>query len=99
NVVVMPSSTTVAAVAFGAITLLAGFARPAGAVTWSRPVAEPVSRPFAMPGSPFLAGRHRGVDFAAPRGSPVGAPCGGRVAVAGRIGTSGGVVTIACGRW
>ncbi len=59
----------------------------------------PVTRAFDVHGSPFAAGLHRGVDLAAPAGAPVGAPCSGRVVVAGRVGASGRVVTVACGPW
>jgi hypothetical protein len=58
-----------------------------------------VTRGFAFHGSPFAGGLHRGVDLAAPPGAPVGAPCGGRVVAAGRVGASGRVVTVACGPW
>ena len=61
------------------------------------PVAGDVTRDFD-PGRPFEAGHHRGVDLAAAPGTPVRAACGGRVAFAGRIGTSG-VVTVVCGPW
>lgn len=61
------------------------------------PVAGPVERGFD-PGRPFGAG-HRGVDLAAAPGTPVRAACGGPVVFAGRIGSSGGIVTLRCGRW
>jgi Peptidase family M23 len=87
----------VLAFALTGIALVA--ARPALAGSWVRPVAGAVTRPFAMHGSPYARGQHRGADFTAPPGTPVRAPCTGRVAVAGQIGTSGGVVTVACGPW
>jgi Peptidase family M23 len=62
------------------------------------PVSGEVTRGFD-PGRPFEGGRHRGVDLAAAPGAPVRAACTGRVAFAGRIGTSGGVVTLRCGPW
>jgi hypothetical protein len=71
----------------------------AAAAGWRAPAAGPVTRAFDLGPDPFAAGRHRGVDFAAAPGSPVRAACTGRVVVAARIGTSGGVVTIACGPW
>lgn len=60
------------------------------------PVPVEVSRGFD-PGRPFEAGRHRGVDLAAPPGTRVRAACDGPVAFAGRVGASGGVVTLRCG--
>jgi hypothetical protein len=81
-----------------AALLLAVLAAPAGA-TWRPPVAGGLTRPFAVTTSPFAAGQHRGIDLRAAPGTPVRAPCGGRVVFAGRAGTSGGVVTLRCGRW
>ena len=62
------------------------------------PVGGPVERGFDS-GRPFEAGRHRGVDLAAAPGTPVRAACSGPVAFAGRIGSSGGIVTLRCGPW
>jgi hypothetical protein len=61
------------------------------------PVAGPVERGFEFR-RPFEAG-HRGVDLAAAPGAPVRAACGGPVVFAGRIGASGGIVTLRCGAW
>jgi peptidase M23-like protein len=71
----------------------------AALAAWRPPVDGPVARPFDLGADPFEAGRHRGVDFAASPGAAVRAPCSGRVAVAGTVGTSGRVVTLLCGRW
>ncbi|MGH2947062.1 MAG: peptidoglycan DD-metalloendopeptidase family protein [Solirubrobacteraceae bacterium] len=71
----------------------------AAAAAWSPPVDGPVARAFDLGPDPFEAGRHRGIDLAAPPGTSVRAPCAGPVAVAGRVGTSGGVVTLRCGPW
>jgi hypothetical protein len=62
------------------------------------PVSGDVTRGFD-PGRPFEAGRHRGVDLAAAPGALVRAACTGPVAFAGRVGSSGGVVTLRCGPW
>jgi hypothetical protein len=71
----------------------------AEAAAWMPPVEAPVARAFDLGPDPFEAGRHRGIDLAAPPGTPVRAPCAGSIAVAGRVGTSGGVVTVRCGPW
>jgi Peptidase family M23 len=81
-----------------AAVLLAVFASPAGAA-WRPPVDGALTRPFAVTTNPFAAGQHRGIDLRAAPGTPVRAPCAGRVVVAGRVGTSGGVVALLCGRW
>ena len=78
--------------------VLALLATPAAAA-WRPPVAGGVARPFAVTSNPFVAGQHRGIDLRAVSGATVRAPCTGRVVVAGRVGTSGGVVTLLCGRW
>jgi hypothetical protein len=78
--------------------LLALLATPAAAA-WRPPVAGGVARPFAVTSNPFVAGQHRGIDLRAVSGATVRAPCTGRVVVAGRVGTSGGVVTLLCGHW
>jgi hypothetical protein len=69
------------------------------AAAWRSPVDGPVARGFDVGPDPFEAGLHRGVDLIAPPGTPVRAPCGGPVVVAGRVGTSGRLVTLLCGRW
>jgi peptidase M23-like protein len=81
-----------------AALLLAVLASPAAAA-WRPPVDGALTRPFAVTTNPFAAGQHRGIDLRAAPGTPVRAPCAGRVAVAGRVGTSGGVVTLRCGPW
>ena len=81
-----------------AALLLAVFASPATAA-WRPPVAGALTRPFTVSSNPFAAGQHRGIDLAAAPGAAVRAPCAGRVVVAGRVGTSGGVVTLRCGHW
>jgi hypothetical protein len=66
---------------------------------WRPPVHGSVTRGFDPGRSPYEGGHHRGVDLAAPPGSVARAPCSGRVVVAGRVGASGRVVTLLCGRW
>jgi murein DD-endopeptidase MepM/ murein hydrolase activator NlpD len=48
------------------------------------PVRGPVVRPFVPPATPFSAG-HRGIDIAAPFGTPIRAPAGGTVSFAGPV--------------
>jgi hypothetical protein len=70
---------------------------PAAAEAWTWPVGGPVIGRFAYArANPFAAGQRRGIDIAAPRGTPVVAACGGRVRFAGPIGTSGRTVSTAC---
>src|SRR5688572_9429899 len=86
--------------ALGLTTLLAFVPAPAAASSgsWRSPVPGAVTEGFD-PGRPFEAGRHRGVDLAAPPGAPVRAPCAGAVAFAGAVGSAGRVVTLRCGSW
>jgi murein DD-endopeptidase MepM/ murein hydrolase activator NlpD len=62
---------------------LPGPARAAGVWTW--PVVGPVIRGFDPPDSPFGSG-HRGIDIAAPVGTPVRAAATGVVTFAGPVG-------------
>jgi murein DD-endopeptidase MepM/ murein hydrolase activator NlpD len=62
---------------------LPGPARAAGAWTW--PVTGPVIRAFDPPDDPFGSG-HRGIDIAAPVGTPVRAAAAGVVTFAGPVG-------------
>jgi len=73
------------------------FPPPAVAGRWQRPVPGEVTRAFSYsPAAPFVAGAHRGADFAARQGEPVRAACDGVVVHAG--GSPGGrVVTLRCG--
>jgi hypothetical protein len=85
--------------AFAAIVPVLWLAAPApaaGAVSWAWPVRGAVLRTFFYDaGAPFVRGQRRGVDLAAPPGSPVRAACGGRVVTA----RPGWVVTLRCGPW
>jgi Peptidase family M23 len=81
------------------LIVAAAGAGPADAA-WRSPVAGlSVTRGFDLGNDPFEAGRHRGADLAAGPGDAVRAPCAGPVVGAGRVGTSGRVVTIRCGQW
>ncbi len=63
------------------------------------PVGGGVAAGFEVGANPFAGGQHRGADLRAAPGAPVRAACGGRVVVAGRVGSSGRLVTVRCGRW
>jgi murein DD-endopeptidase MepM/ murein hydrolase activator NlpD len=71
----------------------------ARAAPWQRPVRGPVVRAFALSADRFARGQHRGIDLAAPLGSPVRAACGGRVRFAGRVPGGGRTVSVGCGRF
>ncbi|MGK2937706.1 MAG: murein hydrolase activator EnvC family protein [Solirubrobacteraceae bacterium] len=81
------------------VTLLAFLlvADPAMAASWRRPVDGEPTRRFAVGPDRFAAGQHRGVDLAAPVGTPVRAACGGRVRFAGTVGDAGRTVSVTCG--
>lgn len=55
-----------------------------GAAAWAWPVVGPVIRAFDPPDSPYGSG-HRGIDIAAPLGTPVRAPAPGVVSFAGKV--------------
>jgi Peptidase family M23 len=91
-----------AALGLATLVLLVAFAvAVAGlaAAAWRPPVPGALMRPFDPGSHPFESGRHRGIDLAARPGTTVRAPCAGRVAFAGLVGTSGRVVTLRCGVW
>jgi murein DD-endopeptidase MepM/ murein hydrolase activator NlpD len=67
-------------------------AEAAGAFRW--PVRGEVMTQFRTHASPYARGQHRGIDVAAPVGTPVRAAAAGLVRFAGRVGSSGLVVSI-----
>jgi murein DD-endopeptidase MepM/ murein hydrolase activator NlpD len=89
---VLPAATATAAASAGARPPTPNLWLPAalpvlataldGPYTW--PVDGPIVGPFDPPPQPWLPG-HRGVDIAAPAGSPVRAVTGGVVWFAGRV--------------
>ncbi|MGZ8647504.1 MAG: murein hydrolase activator EnvC family protein [Solirubrobacteraceae bacterium] len=65
----------------------------------ANPVGGEVAAGFDVGANPFAGGQHRGVDLTASAGEEVKAACGGRVVVAGRVGSSGRLVTVSCDGW
>src|SRR3954449_5447653 len=70
--------------------LIAFFAltQPAEAA-WVWPVSGDVITPYRNGADPYATGQHRGIDIAAPVGTPVVAAAGGEVRFAGTAGSSG----------
>jgi hypothetical protein len=64
---------------------------------WQRPVDGALLRAFDVGRDPYARGQHRGVDLAAPRGSPVRSACAGRVSFAGEVPRGGLTVSVRCG--
>ncbi|MGI8781646.1 MAG: murein hydrolase activator EnvC family protein [Solirubrobacteraceae bacterium] len=83
------------------VAVLAPLAVPSAALAerWLRPIPGEVARSFSYSrAAPFVAGAHRGVDFAARAGTAVRAACGGRVVHAARVAGPHAVVSIRCGQ-
>ncbi len=66
---------------------------------WRWPVEGPVLSTFRYGRDPFARGQRRGIRIGAPAGTAVRSACAGGVRFAGTVGTSGRVVSVACGRW
>src|SRR6266545_3941653 len=94
-----PSVARVLELLVGPLAALALLLLPSEALAarWIWPVRGPVIARFHYGHDPFARGQHRGVDIAAPAGTPVRSACSGRVRFAGAIGTSGRTVSVACG--
>jgi hypothetical protein len=81
---------------FAALILLLAAAPARGAAEeWRWPVSGRVITPYLNDnGRPYAGGMHRGIDIAAPVGTPVVAAHAGRVTYAGALGSSGLTVAI-----
>jgi hypothetical protein len=69
-------------------------AATAAATDWSWPVRGDVVAPYRNGDDPYAAGQHRGVDIAAPVGTPVAAAAAGSVTYVGVAGSSGLTVSV-----
>jgi murein DD-endopeptidase MepM/ murein hydrolase activator NlpD len=78
------------------VSILAWAPETAGA-SWRWPVHGAVITTFHVASTPFARGQHRGIDIAAPAGTPVRAACTGRVTFAGFVPTAGRTVSVRCG--
>src|SRR3954471_24732880 len=81
----------IALIAALAAALSLSLAPPAYAASpgWAWPVRGDVVTPYRNGDDPYAAGQHRGIDIAAPVGTPVGASVAGSVMSAGVAGDSG----------
>jgi hypothetical protein len=80
-----------------ALVAFAAFALPPPAVAasgWAWPVRGDVVTPYRNGDDPYAAGQHRGIDVAAPVGTPVESATAGRVVHAGVVGSSGLTVAV-----
>jgi hypothetical protein len=83
-------------IAFLALTAFFALAPPARAA-WVWPVTGEVITQYRNGTDPYATGQHRGIDIAAPVGTPVVAAAGGEVRFAGTAGSSGLTVGIRTG--
>jgi hypothetical protein len=74
-----------------ALVLPAGARADAG---WAWPVHGRVITPYRNGDDPYAGGQHRGIDVAAPVGTPVAAATAGSVRFAGSVASSGLTVTV-----
>src|SRR6184192_1686219 len=74
--------------------LLASPPAVAASTTWQWPVDGRVITPYRNGADPYAGGQHRGIDIAAPVGTPVVAATAGTVTFAGLVGSSGLAVAV-----
>jgi hypothetical protein len=78
--------------------LIALIAFPSSAeAAWVWPVSGEVITPYRNGTDPYAQGQHRGIDIAAPVGTPVVAAAGGDVRFAGTAGSSGLTISVRTG--
>ena len=70
---------------------------PTAEAAWVWPVSGEVITPYRNGTDPYATGQHRGIDIAAPVGTPVVAAAGGEVRFAGTAGSSGLTIGIRTG--
>lgn len=82
-------------VATSVLATAVGQPEPAVAATgWTWPVSGEVITQYRNGANPYAGGRHRGIDVAAPAGTPVVAAVAGTVRFAGIAGSSGLTVSV-----
>lgn len=87
-------STLVAVAVLLSPALPAGAAAASEASGWSWPLLGEVITPYKNGNDPYAAGQHRGIDIAAPVGTPVHAIVDGRVSFSGTLPDGGLTVTV-----
>src|SRR5205807_2637938 len=85
---------TAAAISLLAPCLMLPAEAPAAAAGWRWPVDGPVITQYRNGDDPYAGGQHRGIDIAAPVGTPVVAAIGGAITYAGVAGSSGLTVAV-----